>query len=75
MGNQPQPFKTHHIARALRGAAAAGMRNPTVEVRLPTGATIVVGGAGKLDAARPSPGRVQQSVRARGSHPARKPPP
>jgi hypothetical protein len=72
MGNQPQPFKTHHIARALRGAAAAGMRNPTVEVRLPTGATIVIGGAGKPDAARPSP---QHSVRARGFRPARKPPP
>jgi hypothetical protein len=43
MANIPQPFHQHHVARALRGAVAAGVRDPTVEVRLPTGATITVG--------------------------------
>lgn len=46
MPNKPQPFRAHHIARALRGAAAAGMTHPSVEVRLPTGATIAIGWSG-----------------------------
>jgi hypothetical protein len=46
MPNQSQPFRQHHIARAIRAARAEGITNPTVEVRLPTGATIVIGGAG-----------------------------
>lgn len=44
MANQAQPFRQHHIARALRAASNAGMRNPKIEVRLPTGASIVVTG-------------------------------
>jgi hypothetical protein len=49
MANRQQPFKTFHVARALRGAVAAGVKDPRVEVRLPTGASIIVGG--KPDAA------------------------
>jgi hypothetical protein len=60
MVNKPQPFRQHHITRALRGAEAAGMRNPTVEVHLlPTGAKITVG-SGKPDlpgGASAKPGR------------------
>jgi hypothetical protein len=47
MANKTQPFRAHHVARALRGVAAAGLTNPQVEVRLPTGATIVVSGSTK----------------------------
>jgi hypothetical protein len=52
MANQPQPFRHHHIVRACRAAEAAGVANPTVEVRLPTGATITIG-SGKPDKAAP----------------------
>ena len=48
MVNQPQQFRQHHITRALKAAAAAGMRDPTVTVQLlPTGATITIG-SGKV---------------------------
>jgi hypothetical protein len=45
MVNKPQSFRAHHIARALRGVAAAGLSNPSVSVRLPTGATITIAGS------------------------------
>ena len=63
MANQPQPFRQHHITRALRAYAAAGRPDATVEVRLPSGATITVG-SGKSDAeaaAMPKPGRVRST--------------
>jgi hypothetical protein len=44
MSNQTQPFRQHHLTKALRSAAAAGMRDPTVTVTLPTGATITISG-------------------------------
>ena len=65
MANKTQPFLSHHVARALRGAVAAGVANPTVEVRLPTGATITVGGSGGTPAAVISkPGKVQPPSRS-----------
>jgi hypothetical protein len=45
VANRVQPFHQHHVRRALKAAAAAGMSNPSVEVRLPSGATIAVSGA------------------------------
>jgi len=60
MANQSQPFKHHHIVRAFRAAEAAGVANPTVEVRPPTGATITIGG--KPDkVARAIPKRIKAS--------------
>jgi hypothetical protein len=44
MGNKVQKFRQHEVSRAIRGAAAAGMKNPSVEVRLPGGTSIVLGG-------------------------------
>lgn len=44
MANQPQPFRQHHLTRALRAAKAAGMDNPSVKVRLPTGVEFHIGG-------------------------------
>jgi hypothetical protein len=49
--NKKQAFPQHHITRALKAASAAGVINPSVEVRLPGGATITVGG--KPDKAAP----------------------
>jgi len=43
MANQSQPFRQHHIKRALKAAEAAGMRNPMVEVHLPTGTKLIIG--------------------------------
>jgi hypothetical protein len=42
VANQKAPFKQFHITRALRGAAAAGHPNPTVEFHTPEGGKIVV---------------------------------
>ena len=42
--NKVQPFRQHHISRALKGAVDAGVTNPRVEVRLPGGAQLFVSG-------------------------------
>jgi hypothetical protein len=43
MANRPQAFRQHHVTRALKAAAAAGMQDPAVTVTLlPAGATITV---------------------------------
>jgi hypothetical protein len=42
--NKNQPFRQHHLTRALRAARDAGMTNPRVEVRLPGGAQLFVSG-------------------------------
>jgi hypothetical protein len=67
--NRPQPFRQHHVTKALRGAAAAGMKNPSVEVRLlPGGASIVICDNGPTSstppgAARKAPTRAQPASR------------
>ena len=67
MSNQSQPFRQHHVTRLLRGAAAAGMHDPTVTVTLlPTGATITIG-SGKPDevaAAIPKSGKPPPASRS-----------
>ena len=62
MANKNQPFRQHHVTRALRGAVAAGLPNPSCTVRLPGGATITIDG-GKSDeaAALPKPGKVRST--------------
>jgi hypothetical protein len=42
MANKTQLFRQHHVTRALRGAVAAGVPNPSCTVRLPGGATITI---------------------------------
>jgi hypothetical protein len=44
MANQAQPFRQHHVTRALKAAQAAGVKNPTVQVRLPNGTQLFAGG-------------------------------
>jgi hypothetical protein len=51
MANKAQPFRQFHVTRALRGAVAAGVPNPTVEFHLPDGGKIVVGAGGGKPAA------------------------
>jgi hypothetical protein len=67
MANKPQPFRQHHITRALRAYAAAGRPEATVEVRLPSGATITVGS--RPDAASPKAGKAQVSSSRGGKSP------
>jgi hypothetical protein len=46
VANKSQPFRVHHVARALKGAVAAGIKNPSVSVTLPNGTTIAIGAGG-----------------------------
>ena len=50
MANTPQPFRQHHLTRALRAAKAAGM--DSVKVRLPSGVEFHIGG-GEVPTAKP----------------------
>jgi hypothetical protein len=42
MANRSQPFRHHHVVRALRAAAAAGAPNPSVEFHSADGGKIIV---------------------------------
>ena len=53
VANQPQQFKHHQIVRAFRAAEAAGVRNPSVEVHMPNGTTLVIGGGKPAASNRP----------------------
>jgi hypothetical protein len=48
MVNKTQKFRHHEIVRGLRAVAAAGVRDPTVQVCLPDGTRFVFGN-GKPD--------------------------
>jgi len=46
MPTRPHQFRHRDVVRAVRAAAVAGISNPkTVEIRLPNGTTIAVGGS------------------------------
>jgi hypothetical protein len=70
--NKTQEFRQHHIRRALKAALAAGFPNPSVEIKLPSGATLTVG-AGTMTGgpaaaapprtARKAPGKTQPASR------------
>lgn len=67
MTNQSQPFKAHHVVRALKAAVTAGVTNPSVEVHLPNGTTLVIGSGkpGELASGIPKPGKTPpRSLRA-----------
>jgi len=63
--NKAQPFKQHHVTRALRAAMAAGVPNPTVEFHSPDGGKIVVGAGGKPTASVVLKPKVRPSRNAR----------
>jgi len=44
MANREQPFRQHHVTRALKAAAAAGVANPSVRIRTPGGTEYHIGG-------------------------------
>jgi hypothetical protein len=61
--NKAQPFRQHHITRALKAAAAAGVPNPSVSVRCPNGTIITVDSKpGETD----SPSKAVKSYSKRG---------
>ena len=47
MANTPQTFRQHQITRALKAAAAAGVKDPHVKIHLPNGTVFHVGGGGE----------------------------
>jgi hypothetical protein len=72
MANQKQPFRQHLVARALRGAAAAGHPNPTVEFHSPDGSKVVVRAGGHAPAvARPLAAAVIKPVKVAPAKPPR----
>jgi hypothetical protein len=58
MVNKVQPFRQHHISRALKAAAAAGMTRPRLELKLPGGGVMVIGDDGEPAGSKaPGPAR------------------
>jgi hypothetical protein len=78
MPNVPQPFKQHHLARALRAASSAGVPDPAVCVELPNGTKFHVGAAAGMPraaASRGAPGKPAVAIRKPVPPPARTPRP
>jgi hypothetical protein len=72
VANKTQPFRQFHVTRALRGAVAAGLRDPHVELH-PDG-KIVVGASGAPDTPvvrKPAAAVVLKPVKVRPSAPPR----
>jgi len=57
MAGSKQLFRQHHVTRAVKGAVAAGMSNPTVQVRLTDGAATITIAGGKKAAPQRAPSR------------------
>ena len=49
MVNRPRDFRHHDVVRAIRAAQAAGLANPTVKIRVPSGTEYYVSG-GEVEA-------------------------
>jgi hypothetical protein len=64
MANKPAHFRQFHVTRAIRGLAAAGSPNPSVEFHLPDGSRMVASAGGKLDVA-PKVRKARPAARAR----------
>src|SRR5262249_49319504 len=47
--NRPRDFRHHDVVRAFRAARAAGVENPSVRIRTPTGTEYFFGGEVKAD--------------------------
>jgi hypothetical protein len=62
MANKTQKFRHHEIVRGLRAVAAAGVRDPTVQVCLPDGTRFVFGNGKPDDAV--AVGKVTSPVRS-----------
>jgi hypothetical protein len=69
MANQPHQFKHRDVVRAFKAAAAAGVRDPQVEIQFRNGTTIVIGprdaGAKSDVGATPKPTKPRSSASAR----------
>jgi len=62
--NKAQPFRQHHITRALRAAAAAGAPNPTCTIRCSDGTVFTISSKPD-DAAIPPPKKTPSRKSAR----------
>ena len=66
MANASQPFRQHHITRALRGASAAGIKDPHVRITLPGGGELHVSGGGSVPEAPPKKSKPLRADLAEG---------
>src|SRR5262245_24219313 len=49
MVNRPRDFRHHDVVRAIRAVRAAGVENPSVRIRTPTGTEYFFGGEVRAD--------------------------
>jgi hypothetical protein len=52
MVNRPRDFRHHDVVRAFKAARAAGVDNPSLRIRTPTGTEYFFGGEVKADVPR-----------------------
>ena len=75
MPNRPQPFRQHHVRRALKAASDAGVPDPAVCIRLPGGAELTVGAGAAVGrptaAAIVKPGKPDVAAARKASAPLR----
>jgi hypothetical protein len=66
MVTRPHGFRHSDVKRAFRAAEAAGVRNPRIEVHLPTGGHFVIGSGGEVPEAPPKKSRPLRADLAEG---------
>jgi hypothetical protein len=69
MVTRPHGFRHSDVKRAFRAAEAAGVRNPRIEVHLPSGGHFVIGSGGEGPEAPPKKSRPLRADLAEGGDP------
>ena len=64
--NKQQSFRQHQLTRALKAAAAAGVKDPHVRIHLSDGTVLHVGGGGEVPTAPPKKSRQKGVALAEG---------
>jgi hypothetical protein len=73
VANQPHQFKHRDVVRAFKAASAAGVSNPSVQVRCPNGTVITIDSKpDAVTAVIPKPGKAPSSRSSRTSVGSRK---
>jgi hypothetical protein len=71
MANTPHQFKHREVVRCLKAASAAGMRDPTVHIKLPNGTEYSISGAAASPPSKSGRTEAPKRQRASSRQPAR----